>query len=67
MAAADLGVSYRDVTDRLWRLRTRLGVSDNRGAIAWLDDHEPGWRDEDTSNHDESSARWPLADDLAGD
>jgi hypothetical protein len=22
MAAVDLGVSYRDVTDRLWRLRT---------------------------------------------
>jgi hypothetical protein len=48
--AADLGVSYRDVTDHLWKLRTRIGVDDNRQAVAWLDVHEPDWRREDASS-----------------
>jgi DNA-binding CsgD family transcriptional regulator len=42
--AADLGVSYWHVTDHLWTLRTKIGVEDNRRAVAWLDEHEPGWR-----------------------
>jgi len=41
--ASDFGVSYKNVTQLLWKMRTRLGVSGNREAVAWLDDHEPGW------------------------
>jgi hypothetical protein len=47
--AAALGVSYNHLTDLLWKMHTRLGVRDNRDAVAWLDDHQPGWRrDEDS-------------------
>jgi len=42
--AAELGISYQLAGSYLWQQRTRLGVSGNREAIAWLDEHEPGWR-----------------------
>ena len=42
--AAELGISLQQAGLYLWQMRTRLGVSGNREAIAWLDEHEPGWR-----------------------
>jgi hypothetical protein len=42
--AAELGISLQAAGSNLWQMRTRLGVSDNREVITWLDGHQPGWR-----------------------
>lgn len=42
--ATELGISLKQAGRNLWQMRVRLGVSGNREAIAWLDEHEPGWR-----------------------
>jgi DNA-binding NarL/FixJ family response regulator len=43
-AAADLEVSERTIRSRLEALYRRLGVLDRAQAVAWMDDHYPGWR-----------------------
>jgi DNA-binding CsgD family transcriptional regulator len=42
--ATELGVNSTTVANRLAKMRARIGVTSNRDAIAWLDEHEPGWR-----------------------
>jgi DNA-binding CsgD family transcriptional regulator len=44
-AAAELGVSERAIRWRLELLYRRLGVLDRAQAVAWMDDHYPGWRE----------------------
>jgi DNA-binding CsgD family transcriptional regulator len=43
--AATLGVRPQTVSANLYLLRKRLRVANTLEAVAWLDDHQPHWRD----------------------
>lgn len=43
-AAGGLDISESRVKDRLKTLYRRIGVLDRAQAVAWMDDHYPGWR-----------------------
>lgn len=43
-AAGGLDLSERTVRSRLEALYRRIGVLDRAQAVAWMDDHYPGWR-----------------------
>jgi hypothetical protein len=43
-AAGGLEVSERTIKRRVASLYRRLGVLDRAQAVAWMDDHYPGWR-----------------------
>lgn len=44
-AARLLGLHERTVAHHNARLYRRIGVEDRAQAVAWLDDHLPGWRE----------------------
>jgi DNA-binding NarL/FixJ family response regulator len=44
-AADELEISDSAVKERLKGLYRRIGVLDRAQAVAWLDDHHPGWRE----------------------
>ena len=43
-AAHSLGLSVTSIRNHLTRLSERTGTETTLQAIAWLDDHAPGWR-----------------------
>ena len=43
--AAALGLRPGSVHSELYATRRRMGVASTRAAVAWLDEHDPGWRD----------------------
>ena len=44
--AAELGLRPQTVDTDLYEMRKRIGVASTSAAAAWLDEHDPGWRDE---------------------
>jgi len=44
-AAEELGMTSGTAHQHLSAMRKRLGVASTREAVAWLDEHKPGWRD----------------------
>jgi DNA-binding CsgD family transcriptional regulator len=42
--ADELGLAYSTAKGHLGALYARIDVSDRSQAVAWLDDHVPGWR-----------------------
>ncbi len=47
--AAALGLRAQTVDTYLYEMRQRIGVASTSAAVAWLDEHDPGWRDEPLS------------------
>jgi len=43
--ASDMGIRPHTVLHYLSVVHLRLGVATPREAVAWLDEHEPVWRD----------------------
>jgi DNA-binding CsgD family transcriptional regulator len=43
-AGAELGINYMNASNHLGNMRRRLHVTTNDEVVAWLDEHEPGWR-----------------------
>jgi HNH endonuclease len=44
-AAVDLGLRPHTEARRMWQMRKRIGVASTQQAVAWLDVHQPRWRD----------------------
>jgi hypothetical protein len=43
-AASEVGIAYQTARNHMRDSRMRMGVTSTRGAVEWLDEHEPGWR-----------------------
>ena len=64
--AAALDLRPQSVHSELYEMRKRLGVASTRAAVAWLDQHDPHWRDSPMTPRERRHGRPALAPGTSG-